>query len=616
MKRLAIILALIAALTCVATADAKPLNLNQILDATCRVSTGKSYGSGTCIDETKDSYLVLTNAHVVGSSRSVTAEFFKMGRKTYPIRGEVIWKAYRKQSDMDFAIIKLAKNDFGQYPPRIIPIAPRGYKIKKGDYIASAGCPRAAWATAWEGYVLGFASNSRVWFTPPPLGGQSGSGVMVLVPDKRGELHTRVGAVLTYRLGESYKRDSQGRDYDKGGAIPATTLHNALSNTVSYTEAQAVPAHWKPCSTERVVPGDYWGICDVCGNYYGLHAKCSGGRLWCKNQDMQTLYKPLPHGAHIVHWNWVDNCPNGSCSPYGRVPRNPPSGWLFGGRRRPVPPRNPGPGQRPPDPGTPQPPGGGGNPYGGSLPPDIIPPWPGDEKPEDETKPEIPIPEEKPPISEPPQPEEKPEPVVPEKNEEVEKLEAQVNDLKTQIQALSGEIDRLRDASKADKAKVTELEQKVADRAKLQAKLLDTEKELGKKETELADAKSEAEIANVKNEELEGDVLTLEGVKAELAAELVVAVQETKTSTGQRNWLAAILALLSSGFLGSLAYRWWMGGGRIKLRGVVDEAQERADVYLSKVLDKDAVDFVHREIDVVQKYVGDRVEAYLKAKNG
>jgi S1-C subfamily serine protease len=96
---------------------AKPLTLNQISEATCRVQVGndreKSFGSGTCIAKDDSNYYILTNGHVIGNSAEGYVEFFKSGYKTREIPATVIWKAYQKNTDIDFAILSVKKEYFG-----------------------------------------------------------------------------------------------------------------------------------------------------------------------------------------------------------------------------------------------------------------------------------------------------------------------------------------------------------------------------------------------------------------------------------------------------------------------------------------------------------------------
>ena len=58
------------------------LTLNDIGEASCRVRVSGSAGSGSSIAADDQYVYVLTNAHVVGSNKKATCEFFRFGRKT------------------------------------------------------------------------------------------------------------------------------------------------------------------------------------------------------------------------------------------------------------------------------------------------------------------------------------------------------------------------------------------------------------------------------------------------------------------------------------------------------------------------------------------------------
>lgn len=359
-------------------AVAKPLNLNEISEAVCRVKVetwnGKDAGTGTCIGETPDGeyFHILTNAHVVGQSRQATVEFFKGGYKTSPLPAQIVWKAYQEKSDIDFAIMTVKKSLFGNQPPRIIPLVPHGYKSGIGNYIAVVGCPSARWAQAWEGHITQ-DRQTRVLFSPPPVGGQSGSGVTVIVPGKDGELYTRIGAVLTWRIGEDTG------DNASGGAIPISTLYNIMEGTHT---AYQVPSNYVEASESievSTVATDRWALGSN-GKFYRVY-RVNGADTVSFGRDTHVK---------IVTWDYYQTGLRGGGSSGGF------SGGSSGGGWRPSP--QP---QQPPQPQVPpysQGPGNGQNPYGAN-PPNIFQPWPGAEEPKVEEPKVEEEPVELPPIS-------------------------------------------------------------------------------------------------------------------------------------------------------------------------------------------------------------------------
>lgn len=327
-------------------ADARPLSLNEITEGVCRVTAQQgsgmfgrgntAMGSGTVVGETQNTYYVLTNAHVVGNASTVKLEFWRGGRKTVPLNAKVIWKRQIERSDIDFAVCEIDKSAFGKYPPRVIPLAPKDYRAKAGYYICAVGCDSGRWARGWEGY-LDKDENTRIVFTPSPVGGQSGSGVMVLIPDEDGELHTRVGAILTWRTGHA---TSEADSF--GAAIPAHRIYDVLGGNM--TDYHRVPVSWVELSANHCA----MALCSN-GRLYPTYITAEG-RVACDH----------PVGTKIIDWNYNDMC---NC-PYCGGNHGTPSQGPFGGRLNPF--QAPAPNPNP---------GGDANPYG-TTPPDITSPWP------------------------------------------------------------------------------------------------------------------------------------------------------------------------------------------------------------------------------------------------
>ena len=305
------------------SASAKFLTLNEIGEASCRVNADDARGSGTSIAQDKQFIYILTNAHVVGNSRRVTCEFFRYGRKTPALAGEVIWRAYSEKRVLDFAIIRVPKSLFGSMPPRIVPLAPPTHLVKKDDYIASAGCPQGRWLQLWEGHALSAGSQSRVLFTPPPLGGQSGSGVYTLING-----NTHLAAVLTWRV-----------DDDKGGAIHISNFWRAIKGEVNENQFEKVPSTWKFAGEAQTAKAKKIEGKTIRKRAY--YARGSNGYYYLQTFKQGVQWKsviiPNEHkNVRIVEWNVLLDieCPFGICPPF-------------------IPPQNPNP--SPPDNPTPNP---------------------------------------------------------------------------------------------------------------------------------------------------------------------------------------------------------------------------------------------------------------------
>ena len=214
MKKLLFAIAL--ALGClISTADAQPLTMDEALDAVCRVNTNGARGSGTVFSEDKDNYYVLTNGHVIEHSRRGHLEFFQDGYKSAMIPFKTEYVAYEEGTALDLAVLSVKKKYFGRYPPRVIPLAPKGTIIKANDLIMGGGCPSAQWACYWKGRVL-TNTGAVVSFNAAPIGGQSGSGVLILGKDEKGELQSRIGILLAWRVGDGAWTDDGPSDYGAG----------------------------------------------------------------------------------------------------------------------------------------------------------------------------------------------------------------------------------------------------------------------------------------------------------------------------------------------------------------------------------------------------------------
>ena len=313
MRSLLLSMALLVGMFC-SLAHADFLNLNEIGEASCRVRVSGSAGSGTSIAADDNYIYVLTNAHVVGSNKKATCEFFRFGRKTSRLPGQVVWKSYSSKTVNDFAIIRLNKSQFGSLPPRIVQLAPFDHIVDQNDYIASAGCPQARWLQLWEGHALSKASRNRVLFTPPPLGGQSGSGVYTVIDG-----HTYLCAVLTWRIEGS-----------KGGAIHIGNFLRAVKGESSDAPHVKVPDHWEYVDASAQDPS----LRDGSGEQIAYYALGNNGLYYLQNYNNQgwlkTVTFPTGHSnVEITRWNirLKVKCPNGRCPPFIGPPNpgaNPP----------------------------------------------------------------------------------------------------------------------------------------------------------------------------------------------------------------------------------------------------------------------------------------------------
>lgn len=84
--------------------------LTRIVESTVRVSVSGGVGTGTVFNEDNDFYYILTNAHVVGNSRTVGLEFTKNHFASPRYIGEVEKRSLLSGQAFDVAVVKIRKN--------------------------------------------------------------------------------------------------------------------------------------------------------------------------------------------------------------------------------------------------------------------------------------------------------------------------------------------------------------------------------------------------------------------------------------------------------------------------------------------------------------------------
>lgn len=347
-----------------ATANAQRLTIDQSLEAVCRVNTNSGRGSGTVFAEDEDNYYILTNGHVVGRASRGTVEFFQDGYKSANIPFKTEYAAYKDGTALDLAVLSVKKKYFGRYPPRVIPLAPRGTDIKANDLLMAGGCPSAQWACAWKGRVLK-NTGAVISFNAAPIGGQSGSGVLIIIKDEKGEEQTRLGILLAWRVGDGAWTDDGPTDY--GAGLSLRQIYEILDGNgrehpieTSYTIISDVSKQTKPERLNKVCPQCGKKIEDhvIIPKDGGLRRTAKGEFMFCPQlklgdgdiTDTAKYYGgvrvgELYEGNGLFPW-----CPLNPCPP----PNQP----------------------QPPLP-DPQPPNGGGNGGGGGF-----NPWPGRPNPD------------------------------------------------------------------------------------------------------------------------------------------------------------------------------------------------------------------------------------------
>jgi hypothetical protein len=319
---------------------AQPLTMDEALEGVCRVSTSGARGSGTVFSEDEEKYYILTNGHVIERARRGHLEFFQDGYKSAMIPFRTEYSEYKEGTALDLAVVSVEKKYFGRFPPRVIPLAPKGTEIKANDLVMAGGCPSAQWATSWKGRVLRNA-GAVISFNAAPIGGQSGSGVLVLIKDDKGELHTRLGILLAWRIGDGAWTDDGPNDYGAGLSlrqIYEIMEGNGQGHPIEASYSIVVDKETKPNKPERLTK-----ICPHCDHKIedhivipykgGLRKTVNGEFMFCPEiklpdgsiTDTAQYYGgirvgELYEGSGLFPW-----CPFGSPSPPNRPPQLPPS---------------------------------------------------------------------------------------------------------------------------------------------------------------------------------------------------------------------------------------------------------------------------------------------------
>lgn len=184
--------------------------------ASCRINAGNSRGTGTFFLACGSTAYIVTCQHVVGSTVDVSTDFWGNSVKQN-IKGRVLWRYLDNSMPVDVAIIGVdAETLKREVDPPYVPLAGSDARPTVNGFIVSSGAPDGRFTQAWKGKVVEYYQDATAIFSPPPVPGQSGSGIMEYID---GDLY--ITGILTWLIGE------KGRDDSKGGAIPVSNIYRA-----------------------------------------------------------------------------------------------------------------------------------------------------------------------------------------------------------------------------------------------------------------------------------------------------------------------------------------------------------------------------------------------------
>lgn len=278
----------------------RAITFEDAYEAACRVSVSGARGSGTFIGADGNNAYILTNYHVVSNNATATLEFWS-NSILQRIQGKVIWRYYDVSSNKpkDFALIVVdAERLKAEIDPPYMPIAGPDVRPTDKSYIISSGAPDGRFVQAWKGQVTGYYNGETVEFQPPPVPGQSGSGIISFYDDE-----PWLTAVLTWLFGE------KGQDDSKGGAIPIANFYEAVKKkpipaaikTSTEGQTPSIPEN----ATECAAP-DYTALvftaadCPACTQAAPEIAKISKAGIVVKKVNVRTQNGSIAAQAYSV----------------------------------------------------------------------------------------------------------------------------------------------------------------------------------------------------------------------------------------------------------------------------------------------------------------------------
>ena len=204
--------------------------LSDVHAATCRVRVSNARGTGIFNgynSKTGKAY-ISTNDHVTSANRSCILDFWT-NSKMESVQGVVVYKSRNDNAGRDFSIIEVDADALKAIDPPYIPMKALDASRLQGRTFMSSGCPDGRFDQGWRGTIERVDGGMAI-FSPPPVPGQSGSGICVV---ENGRVYDV--AKLTYLLG------SKGLDESKGGALPLVNLVQALDKTNVSSRYEVVP---------------------------------------------------------------------------------------------------------------------------------------------------------------------------------------------------------------------------------------------------------------------------------------------------------------------------------------------------------------------------------------
>ena len=174
--------------------------LTRIVESTVRVSVSGGVGTGTVFNEDEDFYYILTNAHVVGNSRTVGLEFTKNHFASPRYVGEVEKRSLLSGQAFDVAVVKLRKSSIPSHIKLpIMEIAGPNDKPRQ-LLMVTCGC-QAGEMPSVQLTATTKQDDKLIYYLPTSRPGRSGSSLVDIEGNK-------IYGLVAWMTGQG--RDSQG----------------------------------------------------------------------------------------------------------------------------------------------------------------------------------------------------------------------------------------------------------------------------------------------------------------------------------------------------------------------------------------------------------------------
>lgn len=193
--------------------------LGDVHAASCRVRVSNARGTGIFngYNAAEGVAYISTNDHVTTTAGSCKLDFWT-NSKMQTVDGRVVFSIRDDRAARDFAIIAVDAYALKEIDPPFIPMKPVRLEDLAGLPFLSSGCPDGRFDQGFRG-VIERVDGGMAIFSPPPVPGQSGSGICVAFEGKLFDV-----AKLTYLLG------TKGADESKGGALPLVNIVTSLQS--------------------------------------------------------------------------------------------------------------------------------------------------------------------------------------------------------------------------------------------------------------------------------------------------------------------------------------------------------------------------------------------------